>query len=1323
MYHATIRASKYTSVSSNLSITAETYSKKLKSGSALTQISKRLSLNLSPVMLGLLAACGPGKFSDDVYFGTLGADVPDQDVYVVDGPVRDAVVYVDENNDGKIDAGDTLIGQTDARGQIILPGAHVGKRILADLNGALDTFTGKKLTGVFARTTKAGESETVVSAFSTLVEAVKVSEAGSASPRSEAEIVDQLKTKLFGDLASTISYEDLNNLDTHLAPLNGDTSLSAADSDKKALLSKVNAQLTQFIQNKGDALSAAADILADTFTPTSLPDVTADQALSQETLSGRPIAVPEQPAALLEDQVYNIPVSLWGYLDSYSNDGSGAPGTALVSIKITGLSDNDGNTPILRSADGSKIYAVGDVITANELTALQIVSESETATSLQIDYTVSDGSKESRPARINIDVTPVNDLPIFTSVTDVTVQENIAANSLIHTVVATDADSTTVTYSLLGADAQLFTIDANSGALSFKSSPDFEQPSAAAGTNVYSVIVAANDGDGGTSTQQLNINVNDVNETPTFASATEVLDTRENQIEQLSISVATDQDAGDSITYSISATDQLIFNIDAQTGVLSFREIPDHERQPQYSVVVTATDSQGLTATKTMTINVTNVNEAPRFSAPTESVSAIENQTGGIAISKATDVDAGDTTTYTISGGADSSLFNIDANTGALSFKTAPNFESPGSAAGTNAYNVQVRATDASGLSDTKSVTVNVTNANEAPVFASATETITTVENQTNSLAIAAATDIDANNPLTYSISDADSLIFNINARTGALSFKNAPDYEAQSSYTVAVTATDGGGLSATKTVTVNVTNANEAPTFSSSTQTVLIEENQIGPIAITATTDVDAGDARRYTISGGADATLFNIDANSGALSFKAAPDYENPGSADGTNAYSLIVTATDNGGLRATKTVEVNVANQPEVSSAQLNKINQAVSYAPNLQISDLDGFNGINPYLANQYYYAIYQANSKRTANWLMGMWEPDPNASKVQAALDKISANPGQYNFSYHGGKVANLDVSGATTLIYFFYNASLNQDIRGWNVSRVKNMDATFMKATGFNQDISGWDVSRVTDFYSTFFNASAFNQDLGAWDVGSATRMSNMFVGSNMSQTNFDKTLEGWADVNTADGEGQLHAISDYLGITQLTNYTAAMFLKENYKWTNVITDGNLKATTDDGISVKYGTSSGDSLDYSSETKGIIVHAVSGNDTVIGGSGNDHIYGGGGNDRLTGGNGSDTFYLLYANAGHDTITDFKLGSSGDVVDISVFLNGYTSYRDIDDFVTVSNTNGKVQLTIDADGLSAEAVTASVTFDNINFVDIDADTFVETLVQNGNLVII
>ena len=43
----------------------------------------------------------------------------------------------------------------------------------------------------------------------------------------------------------------------------------------------------------------------------------------------------------------------------------------------------------------------------------------------------------------------------------------------------------------------------------------------------------------------------------------------------------------------------------------------------------------------------------------------------------AVDPDAGTALTYSISGGADAALFNIDASTGALSFKTAPNFEAP----------------------------------------------------------------------------------------------------------------------------------------------------------------------------------------------------------------------------------------------------------------------------------------------------------------------------------------------------------------------------------------------------------------------------------------------------------------------------------------------------------------------------------------------------------------------------------------------------------------------------------------------------------------------
>ena len=55
-----------------------------------------------------------------------------------------------------------------------------------------------------------------------------------------------------------------------------------------------------------------------------------------------------------------------------------------------------------------------------------------------------------------------------------------------------------------------------------------------------------------------------------------------------------------------------------------------------------------------------------------------------------------DTGTPSVSlGGADSGLFTWSSADGQLSFIEAPDFESPGSAAGTNIYDVSVTATDA----------------------------------------------------------------------------------------------------------------------------------------------------------------------------------------------------------------------------------------------------------------------------------------------------------------------------------------------------------------------------------------------------------------------------------------------------------------------------------------------------------------------------------------------------------------------------------------------------------------------------------------------------
>merc|ERR1712176_469831 len=66
----------------------------------------------------------------------------------------------------------------------------------------------------------------------------------------------------------------------------------------------------------------------------------------------------------------------------------------------------------------------------------------------------------------------------------------------------------------------------------------------------------------------------------------------------------------------------------------------------------------------------------------------------------------------------------------------------------------------------------------------------------------------------------------------------------------------------------------------------------------------------------------------------------------------------------------------------------------------------------------------------------------------------------------------------------FNNASsFNQDVSGWTVNNVTNMQGMFRGALVFNQDISGWAIDSVEHMAVMFYGASAFDQNLG-WCVG-----------------------------------------------------------------------------------------------------------------------------------------------------------------------------------------------------------------------------------------------
>ncbi|MFA5017957.1 MAG: DUF4347 domain-containing protein, partial [Methylobacter sp.] len=152
-----------------------------------------------------------------------------------------------------------------------------------------------------------------------------------------------------------------------------------------------------------------------------------------------------------------------------------------------------------------------------------------------------------------------------------------------------------------------------------------------------------------------------------------------------------------------------------------------------------------------------------------------ENATGTVYTAAATA--SGGTVSYSVTGGADQAKFNIDSSSGALTFVSSPNFESPTDAGTDNVYDVVITATDSNG-SATKNVAVTVTNVNEAPSITSAA-TASFAENATGTVYTATGSDPDSGQTLAWSIGGTDAALFGINSSTGVLTFNSAPNYEA----------------------------------------------------------------------------------------------------------------------------------------------------------------------------------------------------------------------------------------------------------------------------------------------------------------------------------------------------------------------------------------------------------------------------------------------------------------------------------------------------------------------------------------------------------------
>lgn len=208
------------------------------------------------------------------------------------------------------------------------------------------------------------------------------------------------------------------------------------------------------------------------------------------------------------------------------------------------------------------------------------------------------------------------------------------------------------------------------------------------------------------------------------------------------------------------------------------------------------------------------------------------------------------------------------------------------------------------------------------------------------------------------------------------------------------------------------------------------------------------------------------------------------------------------------------------------------------------------------------AIYFNNAGSKTNiqditqWGSIEWETMENAFKgcsnltISAEdapdLSRVTSLKGMFqNSGIVSGNLNNWNVSNVTNMSYMFNGASsFNEDLNDWDVSNVTTMAFMFTNANAFNGNVSAWNISSLTQADQLFYNASAFDQNLGNWDISNITSITQFIAGTNLSITNYDATLIGWAGLSLHTGQ-QFMAT----GLTYCNGSTARQYIKDTYHW------------------------------------------------------------------------------------------------------------------------------------------------------------------------------
>ncbi|NJR40949.1 MAG: tandem-95 repeat protein [Leptolyngbyaceae cyanobacterium CSU_1_4] len=410
---------------------------------------------------------------------------------------------------------------------------------------------------------------------------------------------------------------------------------------------------------------------------------------------------------------------------------------------------------------------------------------------------------------------------------------------------------------------------------------------AAVGNNT--IIITANDGNGGTASDTFILTVANTNDAPVVANLIPDTTATEDSSFNLDItSYFSDIDAGDILTYTaIGLPDGL--SINSTNGIISGS--PTNNAVGLRNITVTANDGKGGNVSDTFVLTVINTNDAPTVSTPLPDRTATEDALFSMNIrGNFADVDGGDTLTFGATGLPTG--LTLNPTTGVLNGVPTN--------ANVGANTITITASDGNGGTVSDSFVLTVSNTNDAPTIADPIPDQTATEDSPFTVSTSSSfADVDAGDTLTFSAAGLPAGLA-IDSVTGVIS--GTPINDAVGVKNITVTANDSKGGTVSDTFAIAIANTNDIPTVVMPIANQSATEDVFFSMSIKNNfTDVDTVDTLNYFASGLP--VGLAINASTGVISGIAT------NTAVGAN--TITITASDGNGGTVNSTFTLTVAN----------------------------------------------------------------------------------------------------------------------------------------------------------------------------------------------------------------------------------------------------------------------------------------------------------------------------------------------------------------------------------------------------------------------------